>query len=133
MNMILIYIKNYLFRIKKYMNNNLKYSFLIPLIYENLLKEISGSEDPLVKYAFSMFILALIALSCYLNVLYNIFCLYLINRTDLLNKYPKLHKYIKLYENTSLFFIILEGFICFIVLIIIIAINLFLAGIIKFK
>ena len=65
--------------------------------------------------------------------LYNFLCLYLINRHDILNKYPKLSRYVKLYENTSLFIILFEGVICFTVLIIIMGINLFLAGIIKFK
>lgn len=52
---------------------------------------------------------------------------------DLLNKYPKLRKNVKLYKNTSLFFIILEGFICYMFLNFIILINFFLAEIIKLK
>ena len=115
--------------------NNFKYSFYIPLIYDTFLKEISssGDPDPLVKYAFCMFILALIAMSCFLSILYNLLCLYLINKQDILNKYPRLGKYVKLYEKTSLIFILLEGLTCFTVLIFIMGINLFLAGIIKFK
>ena len=118
-----------------YFKNNFKYSFLIPLTYDTFLKDISssGDPDPLVIYAFCMFILALIAMYCFLSILYKLLCLYLINKQDILNKYPRLGRYVKLHEKTSLISILLEGLTCFMVLIIIMGANLNLAGIINFN
>ena len=79
-----------------------------------------------------MFILTLIALFCFINVIGYFLSIYLINIYDIKNKYPKFNKIIKYYENYNLLFIILESLICLSVLIFKLIIHLSLAGLAVF-
>ena len=80
-----------------------------------------------------MFVLCLIALICFVNVLGYFISLYLINKYDIENKYPKFKKIIRYYEKSTLFFVIFEGILCILILIFVIIINLILCGLLTFK
>lgn len=75
------------------------------------IKVPEGSEA-LTKYAFGVFILSLIALLAFINVLGYFLSLHLVQRYDISNKYPKLKRIINYYEKSSLFFILIETLFC---------------------
>lgn len=107
--------------------SNLKYSFIIPIIFEKMGTKISTNNDPLISYAFYMFIISLIVLTCFINIFGYFISLYLINRYEhVVNKYPKLSKLVNYYEKTSLIFIIIEAIFCVLFLIFIVLANLFI-------
>lgn len=109
--------------------NKNKASFLLPFIFN---KYQIANPEPIVQYAFSMFILALVVLFCFINVFSYLLILYGINRFDLKTKYPIAIKYIEYYEKYSLTFIIFEIVVGFTCLIAIIVLNLVLAGLLTF-
>nr|QCI56443.1 hypothetical protein [Hypsizygus marmoreus] len=114
-------------------NQQVKSSFLLPLIINNLGKDISNDAEPIILYSFSMFTLTLIALVCFINVIGYFISLYLIHKYDIDNKYPKLKRLIKYYEKYSFTIILIEGGVCIIILVFIIIINLIISGILTFN
>ena len=135
--MIIINLKiylNYLFNfINKFCGcgkNNFIYSrqdaYIIPFIFTNLNPNVSRATEPLVSYAFSMFMLNLIILICFVNIVGYILSIYLVNKYDIEIKFPKFKRYINFYKSISKFWLILEIIIAFTILIFIILLNLFL-------
>lgn len=112
----------------KLINKN-KASLFLPFIFS---KYHDVNADPIIQYAFSIFILALVVLFCFVNVFSYLLILYGINRFNLKTKYPRAIKYIEYYEKYSLTFIIFEIVVGFTCLIAIIVLNLVLAGILTF-
>lgn len=122
-------IKYYIF----YYNQHYKSSFFIPFIFNQLGKELPTDNAAIVNYSFNLFILSLIALVCFINVVGYFLSFYLINKYDITNKYPKYIKLINYYEKSTLIFIILESLICLLCLIFMVIINFFMTGLIIFK
>lgn len=117
-----------------YYNQLYKVSFLIPFINSSLGKEISSDADPIITYSFSMFILSLIPLFCFMNILFYVGVIYMINRyKDVLSKYPRLQKFIKYYENANVFLIVLESITCIVVLSFMVFMNLYISGVLVIK
>jgi hypothetical protein len=73
-----------------------------------------------------MFILTLIALFCFINVMWYFISLYLISRYSIDTKCPKLSKYLKFYTKSTEFFIIVETVTALLILIFIVGVNFFL-------
>jgi len=130
---VMINNKSYLFRsfFSRY-NTNYKYVFLFPFIVSYFKKDLPDEITEIANWNFNMFILTLIALFCFINVIGYFLSIYLINIYDIKNKYPKFNKIIKYYENYNLLFIILESLICLSVLIFKLIIHLSLAGLAVF-
>jgi hypothetical protein len=80
-----------------------KYAYIIPFIFTNLNPNVSTETDPLVSYAFSMFMLNLIILICFVNIVGYILSIYLVNKYDIEEKFPKFKRYINFYKTTSKF------------------------------
>jgi len=137
MSLYLIEKKNLIYdNYNKYIINKYQYtniSLFLPWILQDIGKDISSDGEPIKMYAFSMFVLCLIALICFVNVLGYFISLYLINKYDIENKYPKFKKIIRYYEKSTLFFVIFEGILCILILIFVIIINLILCGLLTFK
>lgn len=70
-------------------NPNYKHAYLIPFIFSTF--KVEESANDIVKYAFSIFILALISLVCFINVFGYFLSLHLLNKYNLKSKYPKFH------------------------------------------
>ncbi len=109
-------------------NDNLKYCYFIPFIFNKLSKEIPADADFIIHYSFYMFILSLISLVCFINALAYLISLYLVNKYDIHNKFPKFEKLIKYFEKSTFFMVIIELIIGISFLIIIIILNLWLCG-----
>ena len=104
--------------------NNIKYSFVFTPILNNLNLNIPANSESHVNLAFGIFILSLICLLNFINVVSYLTSLYLINKYDVETKFPKLKKIIKYFERSSLFFFLLEGVTCLFFLLCIVIISL---------
>ena len=91
---------------------------MLPFILSNLGLEESGSSNSNINYG--VFLLSLIALICFINVLGLLSVHILIQKKDYETKYPKFKKIINYYKNTSLVYVIIEALLCFICLFILI-------------
>jgi hypothetical protein len=105
---------------------NFKYAYFLPFIFAKFNPNVTPESDPLVSYAFSMFLLNLIVFICFFNIIGYILSIYLVNKYDIEVKFPKYKIYINFYKSTSKFFLILEIIIAFVILIFLILLNLFL-------
>src|SRR2546429_7916713 len=89
----------------------IKQSFIFGIILDklnindNVLQ--SSGDNYHYNFALGIFILSLICLLNFINVVGYLSSIYLINKYDIDTKYPKLKKIIKFYENSSLIFVII--------------------------
>ena len=105
-------------------NNNMIYSFSLPLILANLSINIDDSDPIITQFAYGIFLLTLVALFCYINIASYIIVIYLIQKSDYEIKYPRFAKYINYYKKVNLIFLSIEILLCFICLILIIFFSL---------
>lgn len=101
-------------------------TYFLPFIFARYYPSITPETEPIISYSFSMFILSLLVLICFINILCYIISIYLITKYDIENKFPYFKKYIKFYSTTSKFLLALEIFIAFFFLFFIVLINFFL-------
>lgn len=141
--MIIIIQKNLNKICKKIINNdNLRYAFIFPLILNHLNVSIPKDAEPIINYAFGIFIVSLVCVICFINIIFYFIGYYSLNKykQDIENKivsYPIIkrivNRTIKIYEKTSITFIIIEGLMCFIFLMFLVLSSLFIIGIPFFK
>nr|YP_010146930.1 hypothetical protein K4014_mgp37 [Cyclocybe aegerita]QQP21439.1 hypothetical protein [Cyclocybe aegerita] len=106
---------------------NFKSAFIFPFILKIINPEnVTNNPEPIVVYAFSMFVLSLIVLLCIINVMGYVLSLYLISKYDIESKYPKLKKILIYFTKSTEITIIIEGIIAINFLLAIIIINFFL-------
>ena len=110
-----------------------QYSFLLPFILNNLdIKILPPSSDSenifndIHNLAVSFFILSLLVLFAFSNVVANLTVIILRYKYDLDSKFPKFKWIFKYFEKYSYIWIIIELILCLIFLFPLIAINLFL-------
>lgn len=70
--------------------NNLKHSFLFSWILTNLDINVSDSATDITQLAYRVFLLSLIAILCFLNILGYLLAYYLVQKGNYEEKYPKL-------------------------------------------
>lgn len=92
-------------------NNNYKTSWMLPFLLSNLGLEESGSSNLDISYG--VFLLSLIALLCFINVLGFMSVHIIIQKNDYETKYPKFKTIINYYKKSSLVYAILEALLCF--------------------
>src|SRR6266436_6682186 len=90
-------------------NKNLKHTFLFPFILNYLDIKRPDNGEGLIEFAFDIFILSLICLLCFINVIVYLIAIILLNKYNIEEKYPKLKMFINYYEKTTFFFVIFEG------------------------
>ena len=110
-----------------------QYSFLLPFILNNLdIKNLPPSSDSenifndIHNLAVSFFILSLLVLFAFSNVVANLTVIILRYKYDLDSKFPKFKWIFKYFEKYSYIWIIIEVILCLIILFALIGINLFL-------
>ena len=116
-------------RIKIEVNSNIKYSFLFNLILDKLNINLDNlpSSDENLHYSFvlGIFILSLICLLSYINVLGYSIATILIKRDNIFQeKYPKIYKILNYFLKSSLIFFLFEAILCLLILIFIVIISL---------
>lgn len=100
--------------------------YFLPFILTKFNPNINSETEPIISYSFAMFILSLIVLICFYNIVAYILSIYLLKKYDVENKFPIFKKYIKFYSSSSKYLLVLEIIIAFVFLLCIVAINFFL-------
>lgn len=112
-----------------------KLNFFIPFLVSKLGKSIPADAEPMVNFAFNIFILSAIVLFAFLNVVGYLIALQLITKYNIeskFSKYPRIKKFIRYYENSTLILVIIEAIVCIIALVFMIMISLMVSGIYLF-
>src|SRR6266404_1961247 len=110
-------------------NKNLKHTFLFPFILNYLDIKRPDNGEGLIEFAFDIFILSLICLLCFINVIVYLIAIILLNKYNIVEKYPKLKMFINYYEKTTFFFVIFEGAMGFGFLLIIVISSFLMLGV----
>lgn len=116
--------------------NNIKYCFIMPLINYSLGKELPKDLEPIVEYSFYMVLALLITLSCFIHLFGYILTIYIIDKYNFetkFSKYPLIIRMIKYYRARTTIFMVYEGLVCIIFLLLMLISNLYLGGVILFN
>jgi hypothetical protein len=93
---------------------SVSYSFTVPLILSKLDIQLSDSDSDLIHFSYSILLLSLVALFCFINIIGYMIVYIIIQRSDLevkiQEKYPRLSRYIMYYKNSNIIFAGLEVF-----------------------
>jgi hypothetical protein len=101
-----------------------RYSYMFPLIMSRLdINQIMDSNS-LTQVFFAIFVLSLIALLCFLNIVFNMLVYYIIQKGNYEEKYPRLKPFINFYKNTNIIYMSIEIFICLICLLALVVFSL---------
>ena len=106
--------------------NKFKCVYFLPFILAKFNPNITPETEPIISYSFSMFVLSLLVLICFFNVIGYILSIHLITKYNVEDKFPYFKRYIKFYSSTSQFFLVFEIITAFVFLIFIVIINFFL-------
>lgn len=126
-------IHNMILNISKLSGNSIKYCYIMPFILNKIGKDIPIDAEPAIQLSFNMFILTLIILICFINIIGYFISIYLINKYDVENKYPKYARYIRYFEKSRLYLVVIEIIICLVFLIIMLLLNAAILGFFIFK
>jgi len=105
-------------------NKNVSQSFSLAFILSFLDINIPETASTLTHFSFSIFLLALVSLLCFINVLGFLIAYIFIQNGNYENKYPKLKKIINYYKKSSLVYVTIEALICLFALSSIIVISI---------
>jgi hypothetical protein len=94
------------------MKNNTRHSFLFTWILTNLDINVNSSDSDITQLAYGVFLLSLIAILCFLNIMGYLLAFYLIQKSDYEIKYPKLAGFINYYKKVNFIFLIIEVLLC---------------------
>ena len=103
---------------------NLSYSFSFPLILSSLDINITDADSSLTQFSYGVFLLSLIALICFINIIGFMIGYILVQRGNYEIKYPKLSRFIKYYKNSTLIYITIEVLLCLICLLLLVFLSL---------
>jgi len=112
--------------IKKFKNDNSSYSFVFPLILSYLDINVNELKTNITQLSYGVFILSLIGLLCFINIIGYVLSYYLIQQTNYSNetKYPRVSKIIKRYIQFNFIFFIIEILLCTICLLLLVFFSL---------
>jgi hypothetical protein len=111
------------------LNRNIKitqsFSFFA-FIFSQLNLNVDETASNLTQFSYGIFLLSLVALSCFLNVLGFMISYILIQQGNYEIKYPKLKKIIHYYQKSTLVYVSIEAFLCLICLILLVSYSFLL-------
>jgi hypothetical protein len=111
---------------KEMVTTKYKEAYILPFLFAKFNPNVTAEAEPFISYSFSMFILSLLVLFCFFNIIGYIISIYLIDKYDIETKFPYFKRYIKFYSSTSKILLVLEIIIAFVFLIFIVILNFFL-------
>jgi hypothetical protein len=106
-------------RLINFKTDGLKHSFLFAAILSKLDIDISDNASTFLNYSYGIFLLSLIALLCFINVMIYLFVYIIIQHKNYESRYPRLKRFINYYKNMNLSVAIIESILCFVCLLII--------------
>ena len=104
-------------------NRNIKISqsfSLFSFILSQLNINVDDTASNFTQFSYGIFLLSFVSLICFINVLGFMITYILIQKGNYEQKYPKLSKIINFYKKTSLVYVSIEAFLCFISLLILV-------------
>lgn len=104
--------------------DNLIQSFTLPFILSNLDINIPENASSLTNVSYGVFLLSLIALFCFINILGFFTAYILVLKGDYENKYPRLKRYINFYKKGTILSLTIEIIFCFISLLLLVVFSL---------
>ena len=121
--------------INKFKVSNFKFrqAFLFSFILNGLNIDLPDDASHTVKFAFGIFLLSLVCLFNFINVVGYLTSIYLINKYNIEERYPKLSKLIRYFEKSRIFFVVFEGLMCISILLFMIVFSLIEMGLPFFK
>ena len=123
------------FLINKFKVSNFKFrqAFLFSFILNGLNIDLPEDASHTVKFAFGIFLLSLVCLFNFINIVGYLTSIILINKYNIEERYPKYSKLIRYFEKSSLFFVVFEGIMFIIFMLSIIVFSLIEMGLPFFK
>jgi len=103
--------------------------YFLPFIYAKFNPNVTPEAEPIISYSFSIFMLSLVVLYCFVNIMAYIISIYLIDKYEIeqkFNKYPIFKRYIKFYSSINKILLVVETIIAFVALLCIVILNFFL-------
>lgn len=79
----------------------------------NLDINVNSSDPDITQLAYGVFLLSLIAILCFLNILGYLLAYYLIQKGNYEEKYPKLAGLVNYYKKVNFIFLTIEVILCF--------------------
>jgi hypothetical protein len=115
-----------LFKIKNKVS--VSYLFTLPLILSKLDIQIDDTDSNLIQYNYAIFVLSLIALLSFIDIIGYMIVYVIIQRSNLEEKikvkYLRLSKYITYYKNSNLIFVGIKVLTCLVCLLILVSSSL---------
>ena len=123
--MVIKQLSNHVLLIINYfkLNRNIKItqSFsLFSLILSQLNLNVDDTASNLTQFSYGIFLLSLVALICFINVLGFMITYILIQKGNYEHKYPKLSKIINYYKKSTLIYVSVEAFLCLVCLLLLV-------------
>ena len=98
----------------KYIKNDFCYSFNVVWILSQLNLNIDDNSSHLVNFNYGVFLISLVGLVCFINIIGYILAYFLLKKIDYEKNYPRFSKILDRYKKFSYFYFLLEVIICFI-------------------
>lgn len=99
------------------LKNDKFYSFNLAWILSQFNLDIDeSSSSQLVNFNYGVFLVSLVGLFCFINIIGYIIAYFLLQKVDYEKNYPRLSKWIDRYKNFSYFYFCLDVTICFLCL-----------------
>jgi hypothetical protein len=93
---------------------------LFGFIFSQLNINIDETASSLTQISYGVFLLSLVALICFINVVGFMLTYFLIQKGNYEIKYPKLRIFINFYKKSTLLYVSIEALLCFICLILLV-------------
>src|SRR5258708_38762991 len=106
------------------MKNNIKYLYSFPVILNNFSVSASDSDPVVSQLAYGVFLISLVALFCFINILGYIISYYLIQKGNYELKYSILKRVINYFNRETLAYFIIESFLYLTCLILVIIFSI---------
>jgi hypothetical protein len=106
------------------MKNNIKYLLSILFILINLNVKVNNTDPVITQLAYGVFLISLIALFCFINILGYIISYYLIQKGNYELRYPKMKRLINYFKGVKLIYLMIEGFLCLFCLMLLIVFSI---------
>ena len=114
------------FRKQTFLSYNYSYSFALPFILSKIDINASDLDTVLTKFSYGVLIISIVGLLCFINVFgYTLTYVFIQKGLKYENKFPTfLKKIINYYKNATLLFIVLEGILCLVCLVLLVYFSL---------
>ena len=93
-------------------NKNIRQSFLFNFIFSHLNLNIDETASHFTQFSYGVFLLSLVAMFCFINVIGFLITYILIQQGDYENKYPKFKKIINYFKKSTLLYVAIEALLC---------------------